>query len=186
LERAIKRQGEQAKPSEEPPLFFQHVTIWWTKASRGMPQAQVRAQLPHAFALTPAEINALGPTGGVHVVTMREEEGFIPRSEMLPLSDKERITVGAVTVQPSEVGVHLRYRYTQMIGAPDRSHRPPIEFEVAAGHRACVAYNGRFSGYSIEWLYKLSVITLAVGIAPSADLFTGAPHHTIEDLADLF
>jgi hypothetical protein len=57
---------------------------------------------------------------------------------------------------------------------------------VAEGRRARVAYNGRFSGYGIEWLYKLSVITIAVGIAPTAALFTGAADHTIEDLADLF
>jgi hypothetical protein len=179
-ERIIHRHKEQLA------LYFQHVTIWWTKASRGMPQAGVRAQLPHAVSLSPAELNALDPRGGVHTVTMREEEGFTRRVEMRPLPDKEPIMVGAVTVTPNEVGMRLRYRYTQMIGAPDRSHRPPVEFDVAIGERARVTYNGRFSGYSIKWLYKLSVITAAVGIAPSADLFTGALDHRVEDLAELF
>src|SRR5688572_851750 len=135
-----------------PTLYFQHIIIWWTKASRGMPGAKVRAQLPQSFLLTPAEIKGLG-AGGIHTVTMREEECFVPKSELRPLPDKDRIEVGALTVQPIETGIHLRYRYTQMIGAPDRSHRPPIEFDVALGRRARVAYNGRFSGYSIEWLY---------------------------------
>jgi hypothetical protein len=31
---------------------------------------------------------------------------------------------------------------------------------MACSRRARVAYNGRFSGYSMEWLYKLTVITL--------------------------
>jgi hypothetical protein len=150
-----------------------------------MPGAKVRAQLPQTFPLTPTEIKASG-AGGVHLVTMREEENFTPRVELRPLPDKERIAVGALTVQRIETGIHLHYRYTQMTGAPDRSHRPPIEFEVAAGQRARIVYNGRFSGYSIEWLYKLSIITVAVGILPRADLFMGATDHNVEDLADLF
>ena len=166
-------------------LYFQHVNIWWTKASRGMPQAKVRAQLPRVFPLTPAEISALG-AGGIHLVTLREEGGFTPRSEVRPLSDKGLVSVGAVTVQRTPEGIHLDYRYTGMTGAPDRSHRPPVELDVAVGRRARVTYNGRFSGYGIEWLYKLSVITVAVGIAPSAGLFTAAPDHSIEDLAELF
>jgi hypothetical protein len=70
-----------------------------------------------------------------------------------------------------------------MIGAPDRSHRPPIELDVAAGRRARIAYNGRFSGYSIEWLYKLTVITLAVGVPAGVDLFTITPDHSIPCLS---
>src|SRR4051812_38717365 len=167
-------------------VYFQHVTIWWTKRSRGMPGAKVRAQLPQSFALKPAEIASFGPEGGIHLVTMREEEGFVPHAEVSPLPDKDHIPVGAVTVQPSDAGVDLRYRYTSMIGAPDRSHRPPVEFEVAWGRRARIVYNGRFSGYGIEWLYKLSVITVAVGIAPSAGMFMVAPDHKVEDLAELF
>ena len=150
-----------------------------------MPGASVRAQLPQTFPLTLAEINSLG-AGGIHLVTMREEENFMPHLELQPLPDKERIAVGAVTVQRIEAGIHLHYRYTQMTGAPDRSHRPPIEFDVAAGNRARIAYNGRFSGYSIKWLYKLSIITVVVGIPPSTDLFTVAPDHNVEDLAELF
>jgi hypothetical protein len=150
-----------------------------------MPGAKVRAQLPQSFPLTAMEIKELG-TGGIHNVTLREEENFTPRSELRPLPDKARIEVGAVTVQQIDTGIHLQYRYTGMTGAPDRSHRPPIMLEVASGHRARIAYNGRFSGYSIEWLYKLSVITVAVGIVPSVDLFTTTPDHNIEDLAELF
>lgn len=166
-------------------LYVQHVTIWWTKASRGMPQARVRTQLLQAFPLMPAEISALG-AGGIHLVTLREEDGFTPRVEVRPLPDQGRISVGALAVQRTPEGIHLDYRYTGMTGAPDRSHRPPIELDVAAGRRARVTYNGRFSGYGIEWLYKQSVITVAVGIRPSADLFTVTPDHCVEDLADLF
>jgi hypothetical protein len=169
-----------------PSLYFQQVTIWWTKASRGMPQAAVRAQLPQCFPLSAAEIAALGAQGGIHAVTMREEEGFVPRADVQSLPDKARLTVGAVTVETEDSGVHLRYRYTPMVGAPDRSKRPPIEFMVASGQRARIIYNGRFSGYSIEWLYKLMVITVAVGIAPSAELFTAKPNHQVNDLAELF
>lgn len=151
-----------------------------------MPQAQVRAQLPQAFPLTAAEINALGSTGGIHLVTLREEEQFSPHIELRPLPNREHIPVGAVTVRVHDAGVHLRYRYRKSSGAPDRSHRPPIEFEVVSGRRARIAYNGRFSGYGIEWLYRLSVVTIAVGIAPGVDLFTGEPDHKVEDLAELF
>jgi hypothetical protein len=150
-----------------------------------MPQAQLRAQLPHAYPLTAAEIDALG-AGGVHLVTLREEEKFAPQVEVRPLPDKARMKVGAVTVQPLAAGIHLHYRYTGMVGAPDRSHRPPIEFDMAPGRRARFSYNGRFSGYSIEWRYQLTVITVAVGIPPSAGLFTVAPDHIVEDLAELF
>jgi hypothetical protein len=150
-----------------------------------MPQAAVRAQLPQTLSLTPEEIAALS-IGGMHLVTLREEENFTPRRTPKALPATSRITVGAVTVRCTPTGARLHYRYTGMIGAPDRSHRPPIEFDVAAGRRARIAYNGRFSGYGIEWLYKLLVITIAVGIAPSINLFIGIADHTIEDLADLF
>jgi hypothetical protein len=154
-----------------------------------MPNAQVRAQLPQAFPLSPAEISALG-MGGIHHVTLREAEEFVPQVEIHPLPDMAhsngRIVVGAVTAMRIENGIHLQYRHSALTGAPDRSHRPPIEFDIAAPRRARVAYNGRFSGYGIEWLYKLSVITVAVGIAPGAGIFTTAPDHRVEDLADLF
>jgi hypothetical protein len=117
---------------------------------------------------------------------MHEEEGFVPQREVQPLPDKRPISVGAVSVQPNENGIHLRYRYTPVIGAPDRSRRPPVEFEVAVGERARVAYNGRISGYGIEWLYKLSVVTITVGIVPTAGLFMATPEHMVEDLAKLF
>lgn len=150
-----------------------------------MPGAKVRAQLPQAIPLTTAEIAALG-SGGIHQVTMREEENFTPHMEVRPLPDKTLITVGAATMQRKGAGIRLGYRHTSMTGAPDRSHRPPIELAVAVGRRARIAYNGRFSGYSLEWLYKLSVITVAVGIPPTIDLFTATPDHKIEDLAELF
>jgi hypothetical protein len=181
----MARKTQEPRAPLPPPLYVQHVTIWWTKASRGMPLAGVRAQLPQTLPLAPAEIKALG-MGGIHLVTMREEETFNPKIELQPLPHKDRFQVGALTVQCMEGGVHLAYRYTSMTGAPDRSHRPPIALEVMTGKLARIAYNGRFSGYSIEWLYKLSVITVAVGIPPSTDLFTLAPDHNIEDLADLF
>lgn len=61
---------------------------------------------------------------------------------------------------------------------------------MAWGRRARVAYNGRFSGYGIEWIYKLSVVTMAVGMAvgmaPGVELFTPTPDHFVEDLAELF
>jgi hypothetical protein len=117
---------------------------------------------------------------------MREQESFVAYAEVHPMPNKARIAIGAVTVHSTKAGIHLHYRYTSMTGAPDRNHRPPIEFDVARGHRARIAYNGRFSGYSIEWVYKLTVITLAVSIAPSADLFIVAPEHNVEDLAELF
>ena len=150
-----------------------------------MPQAQARAQLPQAFPLTPAEINTFD-VGGVHLVTLREEDGFVPHMEVKPLRNQERIPIGAVTVASTAPGVHLRYQFSTTMGAPNRSHRPPIEFDVARGRRARITYNGRFSGYSIEWLYKLTVITIAVDLPLSSNLFTIAPDHAIEDLAELF
>ena len=146
----------------------------------------MRARLPQSYPLAASEIKAFGANGGIHLVTLREEKAFVPSVEVRPLPDQRRIPVGAVTVERNATGVHLHYRYTPMTGAPDRSHRPPIEFDVPVGQRARVAYNGRFSGYSIEWLYKLTVITLTVGIPPSTDLFTVAPDHSVEDLAELF
>ena len=178
-------QHAHSSVSPRPTLYIQQVTIWWTKASRGMPQAQVRAQVPHTYPLAPEELRELG-TGGIHRLTLREEEGFAPHGEVHALPSITRITVGAVTFEPTATGVHLRYRYNSMLGAPDRSHRPPIALDVVRGRRVRIAYNGRFSGYSIEWLYKLEVITVTVGIPLSADLFTVAPDHTLEDLAELF
>lgn len=151
-----------------------------------MPQAAMRAKLPQSYPLAASEIKALGPNGGIHLVTLREEKAFVPDPEIRPLPDQARIAVGAVTVERNATGVRFHYRYRPMTGAPDRSHRPPIEFDVPVGQRARVAYNGRFSGYSIEWLYKLTVVTLAVGIPLSTDLFTAEPDHSVEDLAELF
>lgn len=178
----MARSANSHNPS---PLYFQHVTIWWTKRSRGMPQAQTRAQLPRAYSLSAAEIALLG-NGGIHLVTLAEQEDFTPHREVRPLPDKTRIGVGAVTARATATGAHLSYRYNGLVGAPDRSHRPPVEFDVALGRRARVAYNGRFSGYGVEWIYKLSVVTIAVGIAPGVELFTHTPHHNVEDLVELF
>lgn len=88
------------------PLYFQHVTIWWTKRSRGMPQAQTRAQLPQTYPLTAPEIALLG-NGGIHLVTLREQQDFTPHSEVRPLPDKARIVVGAVTAHATATGAHL-------------------------------------------------------------------------------
>lgn len=151
-----------------------------------MPQAQVRAQLPNAYALSPAQIKALGPTGGVHLITLCEEENFMPKHEIKPLPDTASFPIGALNLQRNTNGVHLIYRYTTKTGAPNRSHRPPIELDVPTGRRARIMYNGRFSGYSIEWLYKLSTITVTVGISTNQELFTAEVHSIIEDLADLY
>src|SRR5690349_1330772 len=129
----MRRQKEELNQLTS--IYFQGVTIWWTKKSRGMPGAKVRTELPQNFSLTSTEIQSLG-VGGIHLVTMREEEGFTPHMEVRPLQDKERIKGGAVMVQPIDAGAHLYYRYQPGMGAPNRSHRPSIEFDVAAGQRA--------------------------------------------------
>lgn len=168
-----------------PPLYLQRVAVWWTKATRGMPQAAQRVQLPSAFALQPADLKALA-AGAMQLITLHEQHNFAPQITYLPLTDGSMIQVSPLHILRHAHGATLRYRYRPSLGAPDRSHRPPVEMDIGTDKLAQLAVNGRFSGYSIGWLYQLTVINMAVGLPLERDLFLRPPDHHIEELEHLF
>ncbi len=182
------------------PIYVQLVTVWWTKASRGMPAAQTCARLPHTFPWEIAPVESLLPTiaagaahnavGVLHTVTLREEAGFVPHTSYAPLTSVSphhpKVHAGPITLQPNVTGAQVRYVYKPSQGAPDRSRRPPIDLQLDIGRMAQVLVNGRFAGHSIPWLYKLTVVTVAVGIPLTRDLFLARPDHRIDNLAELF
>lgn len=63
-------------------VFVQAIYTFWTKASRGAPQAAVRNQLPDAFALADIHLEQLLAGECYCQVVIHERDGFKPRSSV--------------------------------------------------------------------------------------------------------
>ncbi|RZS37643.1 hypothetical protein EV193_105201 [Herbihabitans rhizosphaerae] len=117
------------------------------------------------------------PPPFVHDVVMREEDDFEPRftthedlagADLLLREENELLRV-KLLVRPHSV--------------PPRRRRPPAR-RLARGEWLRWQVNYRFSGYSLDWTYRLD--TLNVGYGPAReDLFLGDPTHHVDERGTL-
>ena len=123
-------------------LVLQAIQVTWTKASRGMPQAARRNQVPQTLELP--ESSGSGPLW-LHQVQARESRNFAlePESRLL-----DRIPVNwehGIVFKPDDEKLQVSFRYSQsQHGLPRRApERLPL-FHLSPGQTAQFAINGRF------------------------------------------
>lgn len=167
--------------------FVQVVSTFWTKASRGAPQAAARAQLPDAFALADIHLEQL-LTGECYAqVVIHEGEGFRPRSSVESFSPYARWCWPGVAIQfLNHDKVVVRYKHESWQGAPDRSHRPVVKVELLSDKLLRVKFNNRSVGAWGEWWYNLYVFNILRTESPSAGMFLMEPAKLVSDLDELW
>lgn len=169
-------------------LYTQQVTVCWSKASRGMPEAELRAQCPPAFALSAAQLAQLAAEN-TYVTVILQEPGYTPKAAVVehrPFLDK--LAWGAVAVKfPKHAEGVVRYAYSWLhVGAPDRSNRPPLTCPIRLEDLVRVTYNGRSSWPDGQWRYEQTVFNVVLTEQPTPTMFLAAPARAITDLADLW
>lgn len=168
-------------------VFVQAITTFWTKASRGAPQAATRAQLPDAFALADIHLEQLLAGECYAQVIIHERDGFEPRSSVETFSPYYRWRWRGVSIQfHNNDKVVVRYKHEPWQGAPDRSHQPVVKYELAPDKLLRVKYNYRESWPEGEWSYHLSVFNILRTESPSVEMFLAEPAKCIIDLAELW
>jgi hypothetical protein len=169
-------------------LYAQRVTISWTKRSRGVSGANVRARCPHVFALTDVGLKQLASNNTYSSVLMREPN-FTPEISIEPhFTFLDAHDWGAVAVKfPHNNSAIVRYTYSTFdVGAPDRSPRPPISCPLGLDELVRVEYNGRTARKGDEWRYTHTIFTFVLTEHPTATMFLAEPARRLVDLADLW
>jgi hypothetical protein len=169
-------------------IYTQKVTVYWSKTSRGMPAADLRAKCPPAFALTDDQLAQLA-TENTYVVILMQEPGFAPQvavTEHLTFQDK--LDWGAVAVKfPKHAEGVVRYTYSWLhMGAPDRSGRPSLACPIRPEELVRVEYNGRSSWPDGQWRYEQTVFNIVLTARPTLAMFMAPPARVVTDLADLW
>lgn len=163
-------------------LVVQVIEILWSKATRGAPEANIRAKLPRALA-----IELFDAPYVLHHVRMAEwEEDFSPR--LVKAESKESVprTEGGLSIQSDD---HSSFRLG-LIGNPSggKPHRHPANrvLTLLPGEFARLVINGRHTSYSGQW-YSEYVYNVASGSQVPANRFLLAnPEHEFSLAANLF
>lgn len=170
------------KPAAGPGDFVvQHVTVEWTKRSRGGAGAARRNAVPHGYALPHP------PAGrGVHHVTCRERGEFTAAQEWLPLPERGRGPAAAVRehelrLRPDGPALHVLLE-AGAYGMPRRPRRPAVRLRPGEWLRWLV--NARMHGDEDGWWYRLDTYNVVVG-PHGADVFLGTPTRVVDERAHL-
>lgn len=123
-------------------IVVQRITVQWTRASRGMPGAGIRNNLPTAMRLPTGD----GDYGGflVHEVVFSEAQSFAPQEKLLRHDDLKHYWKLTFAEEDGKVPVRFDYCWHRH-GAPKRrGHRL---FALAPGQTGWMAINGRHAYY---------------------------------------
>ena len=157
-------------------ILLQILETRWSKRSRGAPLASRRNATPEALplpgqALQPAPVFC-------HRVRFDEEGRFVGKVieelalEALPKSR------ASVHFRPSAAELALSFRWSSLVGAPERPHGTTIRLRL--GQWCRLLHNGRY-GWDNPWSYQGTVINVAFVARPSLDLFTSTPPDATSD-----
>lgn len=150
-------------------VVVQRVSTWWTKKSRGGPDAAVRNGAPVAFPLPPDLV------WGAHEVIMRERDGFQPRMRQIELSKcgvPLRVVDGLLRVSPPEAS---------FFSMPRRRRRSPTA-RLSSGERLRWQINYRHVASSGgQWQYSLDTFNIHFGTPVSRDVFLSEPTRAIDE-----
>lgn len=169
-------------------LYAQKVVISWTKRSRGMPAANLRAQCPLAFPLTDAELTRLASKDTYSAILMREPNFTPERAIETHFAFYDPHDWGAVAVKfPHNTTAIVRYTYSNFdVGAPDRMPRPPVTCPLGLDELVRVEYNGRTAWKGDQWRYTHTIFAFVLTEQPTTTLFMTEPARWLVDLADLW
>lgn len=157
-------------------IVIQAVTTRWTKASRGAPQAGVRAGVPAAATL-PVPLRA-GAAGGalVHQLEALEERGFTLDEVAVDDEAAPPVTVAGVRVAQQGDLVEVTRLGARWQGWPPRE-RDRVVFRLAPGEWGRAVRNLRIGGAG-DWRYAkfaVNVAHLSDPVTFDPDLFVAAP-----------
>jgi len=169
-------------------LYAQKVIITWTKRSRGVHGANLRARCAHAFALGDVEFTRLASSNTYSSVLMREPNFSPEPSIEMHFAFFDPHDWGAVAVKfPYNRSAIVRYTYSTFdVGAPDRSPRPPISCPLGPDELVRVEYNGRTAHKGDEWRYTHTIFSFVLTEQPTPTMFLAEPARRLVDLADLW
>ena len=162
-------------------LVVQLVTICWTKATRGAPLSNLRAELPRAFAIDGAPAACRVQRHGI-----AEWDGFAPAPVQLESLAALPGSVGVLRVAPHKDGVlSLGILGTPFSGQPPRRAIPDA-ITLLPGQWARLVLNARHTSSRGQY-YCETVFNVAWGEAIARDCFlAGAADHVLDLKADLF
>lgn len=150
-------------------VLVQHVEIVWTKATRGMPQAEARARLPRVYAAIP------GNTAyGYARLRLEEADGFRVEQRESRAAARLPATEGSLCLRAAPDGrLILGLRWNPLRGQPRRYPRPEA-LRLASGQWAQLQINGRHASYSGQW-YTEDSYNVACGPEIDPDVFLSRP-----------
>ncbi len=129
------------------PLFAQRVRVTWTKASRGMPGAALRAAVPFAFALPPTFLSSSRASARVHVVVADEADDFVPRTADAASGDDD---FALIDQRFFDDAVEVRFRDDHWsYGGPSQLGVHGALFRLARGEVGSFVFNRR-TAYSLS------------------------------------
>ena len=169
-----------------PSVIVQGITTRWTKASRGAPQAGLRAAVPEAATLPVMA----GARHGVFVHGLEAREGDQFVLEELDAELHPELPVTAFAVEVAAAGeLVVATRSTDRWSGWPRRERPRVVFRLAAGEWGRCVRNSRLGG-ARDWQYTRVVVNvahLAGGLGTAApDLFTTTePTYVVNEEAHL-
>lgn len=172
-------------------FIIQHITIRWTKKSRGANGATLRNAVPDRLTLPykpePEYENSLIE----HKMRYCEENQFSePEQELsqrvLKLGKREKYRCLNIRWEADQAKVVYQYEPFKG-GAPKRTEHPRQVLTLATGEWGQAMYNGRHVSLFRQsgWSYRRDIVNVAVLQKSSEDPFPGEPKSTFSDLAHL-
>ena len=140
-------------------VIVQVVRTTWTKASRGQPGASARAAVPLAFAVDGTPSGDRTDAVLVETIEADETDGFTTVHRTEPI-DALPVRIAHLDIALDGERLVVTRRVEKGTGWPARS--PAIvAFRLGVGEWGRIVRNHRFSGYSQEWSYEKTVVSIA-------------------------
>jgi hypothetical protein len=169
-----------------PRVYLQRVTVYWTRRSRGMPDAAKRNSCKISFPISDDEIKILTAGEGYSDIRIHESLEFTPQRTTGEFWQPGKLDFDTLSIKRPSGKTIVRYRYsTLFVGAPARSNRPDISCEIQPGELVRVEYNGRFAYPMGDWSYHRVIYNIVYTDRLTTDSFLAEPDHYIQDMANL-
>lgn len=139
-------------------FIVQHISTWWTKASRGAPMAGVRNAVPERANVP--KLKEKDFSSVIHTIRHDERTNFIPEEKLF--TDVVFEAVRGISIQKTGDGASVDYAYTLDCGQPERGWMKK-RLTAPTDQWLSIMTNGRFLlGWDGLWCYEKHVVNVGL------------------------
>jgi hypothetical protein len=167
-------------------LMVQHISVEWTKASRGGKGAALRNAVPEALPLKdiPATNDPLALIYH-HASFLQNDKFQNPHIKIKAevIMSEQWLDLPCTRIHIAGEQVLVRYSFNSGTGGAPRRDDFPRDFTLMVSEWIRIKFNGRFREWEGAWYYRKTVLNIGLFEKIARNAFLGEPTRIFNDMA---